>query len=301
MKIGLQIIRFDWPGSPANTGATLAQIARTADEAGFASLWVMDHFFQIRFSGPSEDPMLEGYSAASFVAAATRRASVGVLVTGVQYRHPGVLIKTVTTLDVLSGGRAYFGIGAGWFEHESRGLGVPFPPLATRFAQLEETLRLAKQMWADDRTPFRGQHYQLEDPLCHPQPLRRPHPPIMIGGEGERKTLRLVAQYGDACNVYGGSNEAFLGCADGVRHKLAVLEQHCATLGRPYAEIERTVLATVQLGAGGVSVADVLAACERLHNIGVQHIIFNMPDTHMLAPLEVFGREIIPLVRAWGT
>ncbi|HMQ32574.1 MAG TPA: LLM class F420-dependent oxidoreductase, partial [Chloroflexaceae bacterium] len=204
MRIGLQIIRFDWPGAPQNIGERLGEIASSADEAGFASLWVMDHFFQISFSGPPEEPMLEGYTAAAHLAAHSRRARVGVLVGGVQYRHPGILLKTATTLDVLSGGRAYLGLGAGWFEAESRGLGAPFPPLGERFEQLEETLQIAQQMWRDVDSPFRGRHYQLERPLCRPQPLSRPRPPILVGGEGERKTLRLVAQYADACNLFAG-------------------------------------------------------------------------------------------------
>jgi F420-dependent oxidoreductase-like protein len=293
MKIGLQIIRFDWPGSPANLGATLTRMAQTAEAAGFASLWVMDHFFQIRFSGPPEDAMLEGYTAASLLAAVTQRPQIGVLVTGVQYRHPGILIKTVTTLDVLSGGRAYFGIGAGWFEHESRGLGVPFLSLKTRYEQLEETLQIAKQMWRADRTPFVGQHFHLTDPICQPQPLSRPHPPIMIGGEGEKKTLRLVAQYGDACNLFGGSNTDFLNCAPQIRQKLTVLQEHCAALGRPYANIERTVLATVRLGPDGVEPAAVREACYALQAEGVDHVIFNMPDSHTLTSIETLGREVI--------
>jgi F420-dependent oxidoreductase-like protein len=246
MRIGLQVIRFDWPGSPANLGQRLAEIARTADDAGFASLWVMDHFFQIGFSGPPEDPMLEGYTAASHMAAASRRARVGVLVTGVHYRHPGILIKTVTTLDVLSGGRAYFGIGAGWFERESRGLGAPFPPLNARYEQLEEALQITRQMWADATRPFTGQHYQLSEPICHPQPLSRPHPPILIGGDGER-----------------------------------------------------TALGTVRLAADDMRVADVLAYCRAFYEAGIQHLIVNMSNVHEIAPLEVFGREIIPIVSEW--
>jgi F420-dependent oxidoreductase-like protein len=297
MRIGLQIIRFDWPGAPQNIGERLGAIARSADEAGFASLWVMDHFFQISFSGPPEEPMLEGYTAAAHLAAHSRRARVGVLVGGVQYRHPGILLKTATTLDVLSGGQAYLGLGAGWFEAESRGLGAPFPPLAERFAQLEETLQIAHQMWRDDDSPFRGHHYQLERPLCRPQPLSRPRPPILVGGEGERKTLRLVAQYADACNLFAGVGvERLEERAAGVRAKLAVLRAHCDELGRPYEEIERTALATVHLGPGGQSAADIVRLCRAMHEAGVEHLIFNMANVHELWPLEQFGREIIPAV-----
>jgi F420-dependent oxidoreductase-like protein len=297
MRIGLQIIRFDWPGAPANLGSSLAAIARAADAAGFASLWVMDHFFQIGFTGPPEEPMLEGYTAAAHLAAHSTNAHIGVLVTGVQYRHPGVLLKTVTPLDVLSGGRAYLGLGAGWFEAESRGLGAPFPPLRQRFEQLEETLQLAHQMWRDDDAPFVGRHYQLERPLCRPQPLSRPHPPIMIGGGGERKTLRLVAQYADACNLFaGGGMERLEERAAGIRQKLAVLNAHCATVGRPPAAIERTALGTVRLGPGGQSVADIIHLCRTLQAAGIEHLIVNMSNVHELWPIEEFGRSIIPAV-----
>jgi F420-dependent oxidoreductase-like protein len=290
MRIGLQVPNFTWPGGPEEIGARLAEIGRTADEAGFYSLWVMDHFFQIGVVGPPENPMLEGYSALSFLAGVTKRVKLGTLVTGVHYRHPGILMKTVTTLDVLSGGRAYLGIGAGWNEHESRGLGVPFPPLKDRFEQLEEALQIAHQMWKDDRSAYTGKHYQLADPLNRPQALAQPHPPIMIGGGGEQKTLRLVAQYGDACNLF-----ARLG-GELLSKKLDILREHCDAVGRPYEAIERTALNTVNLAPGGTSAADVIAECQSLAELGFQHIIFNMPNVHDLAPLETFGREIIPAV-----
>ena len=225
MRIGLQVPSFTWPGGTAEIGARLAEIGRTADDAGFYSLWVMDHFFQIGMVGPPEHAMLEGYSALSFLAGVTKRVKLGTLVTGVHYRHPGILVKTVTTLDVLSGGRAYLGIGAGWNEQESRGLGVPFPPLKDRFEQLEEALQIAHQMWKGDRSAFNGAHYQLADPLNSPPPLAQPHPPIMIGGGGEQKTLRLVAQYADACNLFARMGD------DVLRKKLDVLRGHCETLG----------------------------------------------------------------------
>ncbi|HZC19490.1 MAG TPA: LLM class F420-dependent oxidoreductase, partial [Rubrobacteraceae bacterium] len=202
MRIGLQVPRFTWPGGPGDLGPRLAEIGRTADEAGFASIWVMDHFFQIQYVGATEEPMLEGYSALSYLAGVTAWAKLGTLVTGVIYRHPGILVKTVTTLDVLSGGRAYFGIGAGWFEREAKGLGVPFPPVSERFERLEETLRIARQMWSGEVAPYDGKHYHLAEALNSPQALTKPHPPIMVGGMGERKTLRLVAQYADACNLF---------------------------------------------------------------------------------------------------
>jgi F420-dependent oxidoreductase-like protein len=288
MRVGLQVPSFTWPGGTAEIGARLAEIGRTADDAGFYSLWVMDHFFQIGMLGPPEHAMLEGYSALNFLAGVTKHVKLGTLVTGVHYRHPGLLVKTVTALDVLSGGRAYLGIGAGWNEEESRGLGVPFPPLKDRFEQLEEALQIAHQMWKGDRSPFNGTHYQLADPLNSPQPLAQPHPPIMIGGGGEQKTLRLVAQYGDACNLFARMGE------DVLRKKLDVLRGHCETLGRPYEAIERTALNTVNLAPGGTNAADVIAECKSLAALGFQHVIFNMPNVHELTPLETFGREIIP-------
>ncbi len=298
MKIGLQIPNFTWPGSPANLGSKLVDIARAADEAGFASLWVMDHFFQIggrdraSMLGPAEDLMLEGYSTLSFMASVTKKIKLGTMVTGVIYRYPGILIKTVTTLDVLSGGRAYLGIGAAWNEREAVGLGVPFPPVAERFRRLEETLQIAKQMWSANDGPYQGRYYQLAETLCNPQPLSRPHPPILIGGTGEKKTLRLVAQYADACNLF-----ARLG-QDALRSKLDVLKQHCDKIGRDYATIEKTALDTVYLASGQSSVADVVAQIRALAALGFQHVIFNMPNTQDVTPLEVFGREIIPAMAA---
>ena len=292
MRIGLQIPSFTWPGGTEGIGPKLAEIGRTADEAGFASLWVMDHFFQIRGVGSAEEPMLEGYSALSYLAGVTRRARLGTLVTGVVYRHPGILVKTATTLDVLSGGRAYLGIGAAWNEREAKGLGVPFPPTAERFERLEETLQIAHQMWSGEVEPYDGDHYQLAEPLNSPQALSRPHPPVMIGGMGERKTLRLVARYADACNLFahGGS--------DLIRHKLEVLRGHCEDVGRDYGEIERTALGTVNLAPGGMTVEDVIGLCRGLSEAGIDHLILNMPNIHEIRPLETFSEEIIPAVAA---
>lgn len=290
MRIGLQIPRFTWPGGAGEIAPRLAEIARTADDAGFASIWVMDHFFQIPNVGAAEEPMLEGYAALSYLAAHTRRARLGTLVTGAIYRHPGILVKTVTTLDVLSGGRAYFGVGAGWFEREARGLGVPFPPLKERFERLEETLQIAHQMWSGEVKPYTGRHYQLAETLTSPMPVSQPRPPILIGGMGEQKTLRFVAQYADACNLFARAG------ADILRQKFDILKRHCEAVGRPYDEIEKTTLGTVHLGEGGVTAAEVIEQCRRLAGLGVQHAIFNMPNVHEIAPLETFGREIIPAV-----
>lgn len=290
MRIGLQIPNFTWPGGSAAMAATLGRICRVADDAGFYSLWVMDHFFQIRGVGPYDTDMLEGYTTLGYLAAITRRMKLGTMATGVIYRYPGILVKTVTTLDVLSGGRAYFGIGAAWNEQESKALGVPFPPLKQRFELLEEALQITLQMWSSNNGPYRGQHNQLAETLCVPQPLSRPHPPILVAGGGEKKTLRLVAQYGDACNLYGGPEI--------VGAKLDILKRHCAELGRDYASIEKTSLSTVELRSGKASASDVLALCRALAAVGVQHAIFNLPNVHEVAPLEIFGREIIPAAAA---
>src|SRR5664280_1303209 len=227
MKIGLQIPNFTWPGGPGGIATKLAEIAKAADEGNFASLWVMDHFFQIggrdprSTLGPAEDEMLESYSTLAYLAGITKKVKLGTLVTGVIYRYPGLLAKTVTTLDVLSNGRAYLGIGAAWNEREAHGLGVPFPPVKERFERLEEALQIVKQMWSENNGPYNGKHYQLAETLCSPQPISRPHPPILIGGTGEKKTLRLVAQYADACNLFAGAG------IEVVSHKLDVLKQHC--------------------------------------------------------------------------
>jgi alkanesulfonate monooxygenase SsuD/methylene tetrahydromethanopterin reductase-like flavin-dependent oxidoreductase (luciferase family) len=210
------------------------------------------------------------------------------MVTGVVYRYPGILLKTITTLDVLSGGRAYLGIGAAWNEQEAKGLGTPFPPLAVRFECLEETLQIAKQMWSANNGPFHGKHYRLEETLCSPQPLSLPHPPILVAGGGEKKTLRMVAQYADACNLYGPPET--------IKAKLAVLKQHCDTLGRDYGAIEKTTLGTVDLRPGKMSSQDVIAQCRTLAALGVQHALFNIPNDYEIEPLEIFGRDIIPAV-----
>jgi len=290
VRIGLQIPSFTWPEGDAGIGPKLAEIGRTADEAGFASLWVMDHFFQIGAVGDPEEPMLEGYSALSYLAAVTERARLGTLVTGVHYRYPGLLVKTATTLDVLSGGRAYLGIGAGWNERESRGLGVPFPSTRERFERLEEALQIAYQMWSGEVKPYEGEHYQLDETLNSPQVLSAPHPPVMIGGMGEKRTLRLVAQYADACNLFA------YGGADLIRHKLDVLRGHCEAVGRDYEEIERTALGTVNLADDGMKADQVIDLCRELNEAGIEHLIFNMPNVHEIWPLETFGEKVIPAV-----
>lgn len=288
MRVGLQVPNFTWPGGAAQIAAKLAEIARAAEQAGFYSLWVMDHFFQIRGVGPHENDMLEGYTTLGYLAALTRRVKLGTLATGVIYRYPGILVKTATTLDVLSGGRTYFGIGAAWNEQESKGLGVPFPPIAVRFELLEEALQIAKQMWSADVGPYHGKHNDLAETLNVPQPLSRPHPPVLVAGSGEKKTLRLVARYADACNLFGPP--------DTVRSKLEILKQHCRDVGRDYETIEKTTLGTADMRPGKMRAQEVVKLCKELAGLGVQHAIFNIPNVEEITPLETFGREIIPAV-----
>ena len=235
MNLALHYAAFDQPGSTAAIAPTLAATARAADEGGFDTLTVMDHYLQIDSIGPPEDPMLEAYTTLGFLAGQTRTLRLGALVTGVTYRHPGLLAKIVATLDVLSGGRAMLGIGAAWYEREHHALGVPYPPTAERFERLEETLQIVRQMWSDDDGPYQGRHDQLAETMCHPQPVQRPHPPILIGGMGERKTLRLVARYGDACNLFAIGHEA-------VAHRLDILKRHCETEGTDYDRIKKTII-----------------------------------------------------------
>jgi F420-dependent oxidoreductase-like protein len=280
MDLDLHVWRFDWAGSPAGIGPGVAELASRAEAIGVRTLSFMDHFFQMEAAAPAEDPMLEGYTALGFVAGRTQSLRLRLLVGSVTYRHPGVLAKTVTTLDVLSGGRAELGIGAGWYEREHRGLGVPFPPLAERFERLEETLQVCLQMWSDDDGPYQGRHYQLEETLCRPQPVSAPRPRILIGGGGERKTLRLVARYADACNLMGSPEE--------IAHKVAVLRRHCDDVGRDPAEIDVTALfGNLPPGAG---VAEVLAAAKALADVGVTTLVTSATGDDPAAWLETtFG------------
>jgi F420-dependent oxidoreductase-like protein len=277
MRLGLQVPDFTWPGSPQSLAPTFARIARTAEDSGMASLWVMDHFFQIEMIGPPEHEMLEAYTTLGYAAAVTERLKLGTMVTGVTYRYPGILVKTVTTLDVLSGGRAYLGIGAAWNEEEHRGLGVPYPPVAERFERLEETLRIVRQMWSADESPFHGKYYELERPLNSPPPIQQPHPPILIGGTGERKTLLLVARYADACNIFEAG-------PDFVRQKLEVLRAHCEAEGRPYDEIEKTTLGILALSRDGEegtsTVAEAVERFGTLASLGVDHAIVSLPRVY---------------------
>ncbi len=294
MRVGLQVPSFTWPSGPSQLGDTFGLIAERAERAGFYSLWVMDHFFQIGVVGPPENEMLEGWSALAFAAGRTNRIRLGTMVTGVTYRHPGILVKTATTLDVLSQGRAYFGIGAAWNEEEHAGLGVPFPALKERFERLEETLQIALRMWDGDETPFEGRHYRLDRPLNSPAAVQKPHPPILIGGGGEQKTLRLVAQYGDGCNLF-----ARMG-RDVVRHKLAVLRGHCEAAGRPYEQIEKTTLDVLHITRDGrdgtLGPAAAIEYFAGLAALGVDQAIFSMPNVADAEPFDVLATQILPEV-----
>ena len=288
MKIGLQVPDFTGPGA-ARLGADLATVARTADDAGFEFIAVMDHFFQIGAVGPPDRDMLEAYTTLGYLAGVTSRAKLINLVTGAVYRHPGILAKIVSTLDVLSGGRAWLGIGAAWNEEESRGLGIPFPPVAERFERLEETLQICLQMWRGDESPYHGAHYQLERPLSYPKALSAPHPPIMIGGSGERKTLRFVARYAQACNLFPGPDLA---------RKLDVLRAHCDAEGRDYDEIEKTCYFIFDVGAKGEQAGQVVDQLGNLAGLGFQAAIGAVANVWDVTPLEVIGAEVIPAVSA---
>ena len=263
MELDIHISRFDWADPPTGIGPGVAGLAQRAEAIGVRTLSFMDHFFQMDWMAPAEDPMLEGYTALGFVAGCTSRLRLRLLVTGVTYRHPGLLAKAVTTLDVVSSGRAELGIGAAWYEREHRGLGVPFPPTAERFERLEEAIQICLQMWSDDNGAFKGKHYVLEETLCSPMAVSSPRPRILIGGGGERKTLRLVAQYADACNIFGGPDE--------VAHKIDVLRRHCDTLGRDPNEIEVTAMYRDMPADAGVD--DVVRGAEAFAAIGVSTLV----------------------------
>ena len=295
MKLGLQINSFTWPGGAAAIAPTLARVAQTADEIGLDSIWVMDHFFQIRGVGNADEPMLEGWTALGYLAALTKRARLGLMVGGVPYRAPALWVKAATTLDVLSGGRAWLGIGAAWNAEEAMALGFRFPGLGERFEQLEDTLRIAHEMWTGEsgsEARFQGRQVRASRLLNSPQSLSRPRVPIMIGGGGERKTLRLVAQYGDATNVFGGPVA--------LAHKYEVLRAHCAEVGRNYDEIERSTLQTMRIGDGSgrtETPSQIVDRFGELGDAGAQHVIFSIPGVDDLSKLERIGAEVVPQLR----
>jgi F420-dependent oxidoreductase-like protein len=289
MRLGLHISNFTWPDGAPRLGAVLADVATAADDAGFERISVMDHLWQIGVIGPPEHEMLEAYTTLGFLAAHTRKAKLLTLVTGVVYREPGLLAKAVTTLDVLSGGRAILGIGAAWNAEESRGLGLLFPPTAERFERLEEALQICRQMFHGDENPYQGRHYRLTRPLNSPAPLSKPHPPILIGGGGERKTLRLVAQYADACNLFHTPD---------VEHKLDVLRRHCDDVGRNYDEIQKTVLHNFAIGEHGERVEETIADLRRLAGLGFTVAHGGIRNVYDLKKFEIFANEVVPAVEA---
>jgi F420-dependent oxidoreductase-like protein len=264
MRFSINVVNFSWPGGPASVAPQLERIVRTADEIGVDTVWVGDHLIQAN-PYSSDEEMLEAYTALGFIAAKSERVRVGTMVSAVTFRPPALLIKAVTTLDVLSGGRAWFGVGAGYNEAEARGMGLPLPPTAERFERLEETLQLATQMWSGDSAAFDGVHYRLERPVNKPNSLRRPHPPILVGGAGERKTLRLVARYADACSLFDAPGDS-----DAVAHKLDVLGKHCEEVGRPYKEIEKTLSTRL---ADDESPEAFTERCAAFAAIGIDHVV----------------------------
>ncbi|MGH9127357.1 MAG: LLM class F420-dependent oxidoreductase [Acidimicrobiales bacterium] len=287
MRLGLHVSDFTWNGGAATLRRDLARVVEQADEAGFDRISVMDHVWQISVIGPPEHEMLEAYTTLGFIAAHTERAKLLTLVTGCVYRPPGMLAKMVTTLDVLSGGRAWLGIGAAWNEEESRGLGLPFPPLAERFERLEETIQICLQMWSGDEGPFDGKHNHLGRTLNSPQPLSKPHPPILIGGSGEKKTLRLVAKYAQACNLFPSPDLA---------RKLEVLRGHCEAEGTDYDAIEKTATTRFDVGDQGEKVDELIGQLRWMADQGIEVVegtMIGVADHHQL---EIMGKEVIPAV-----
>lgn len=267
MRISLNVTNYSWPDGPSRLGAHLGRIASAADEAGLDTVWVADHLIQADPNATPGAEMMEAYTTLGFLAARTRRIRLGTMVTGATYREPALLVKIVTTLDVLSDGRAWLGIGAGYHEAEARAMGLSLPSrVGERFERLEETLRIASHMWSDDdAAPFEGAYYRLESPVTNPKPVGHRHPPILIGGMGERKTLRLVARYGDACNMFdipdGGRT---------LKHKLSVLAEHCAEAGRLYEAIEKTLSARLEPGESADSL---IRRCAGFAELGIQHVV----------------------------
>jgi F420-dependent oxidoreductase-like protein len=288
MKLGLQLNSFDWVGGPKEFASVLTEIAHASEEAGFDRIAVADHVWQHPIMGGSEANEPECYAVLSFLAANTERVGLTAMVSGVHFRHPAMLVKTVTTLDVLSGGRAWLGVGSGHYEEETRGLGIPFPPQKERFEMLEETVQVALRMWSGeqgDGRSFEGQHYRLERPLNLPQSLTRPHPPIMIAGDGERKTLRLVARYADACSLRPGPQ---------VPDKLDVLRRHCEAEGRDYHSIEKTCAFGFDVGEDGGKAGELVDQLRWLSGMGIETVIGMVPGVDRIAPLEAIGREVVP-------
>jgi F420-dependent oxidoreductase-like protein len=291
MQVGIHFVNFDLPGGPESLAPTLSATARAAEDGGCSMFTLMDHWFQMEEFAKATDPMLEGYTSLGYLAGLTRRMKLSLLVTGTIYRHPGLLAKIISTLDVLSGGRAQLGIGAAWYEREHKGLGVAFPPVGERFERLEETLQICHQMWSDDDGPYQGRHYQLAETICSPRPIQQPRPPILIGGSGERKTLRLVAQYADACNLLGVAEPA------DVAHKLDVLTRHCDAEGRDPATIEKTMLMMVD------PLNDVdgfVASMAELATLGIELVALMPLVPDPVAWVTDIGERVVPRLAELG-
>jgi F420-dependent oxidoreductase-like protein len=287
MELGIHFANFTLPGGAAALGPTLAATARAAEDGGCSTFTLMDHWFQMEGFATSEDPMLEGYTSLGFLAGLTETMTLSLLVTGVTYRHPGLLAKIVTTLDILSGGRAQLGVGAAWYEREHKGLGVPFPPVSERFERLEETLQICHQMWSDDDGPFQGAHYQLAETICSPRPIQQPGPKILVGGSGERKTLRLVAQYADACNLFAPDSAV-------VAHKLDVLARHCEDEGRDNGTITKTILG---FGDPLDDVDAFLTSMEEYATLGVTLVEVMPMKPDPVAWATQLGEQVVPRLR----
>jgi F420-dependent oxidoreductase-like protein len=290
MHIGLQIPSFKYPGGTAAIRPKLKEIVTTAEAAGFHSFWVMDHYYQIKglFGEAYTDPMMEAYTVLGYLAGLTEKAQLGVMVTGVIYRQPSILLKMVNTLDIVSGGRAYFGIGAAWYQEEAEGFGVPYPSTGERYEWLEDTLQLAHALWKGDETSFTGKRFAAPKMTNNPRPLSQPHPRILIDGSGPNKTLRMTAQYADACNLFEQYGR------EGLQQALDTLKKHCERLGRSYDAIEKTSLGTAHLTAGQDTVGSIMDRLKMLSGLGFTHAIFNMPNVYEIRLLETFGKEIIP-------
>jgi F420-dependent oxidoreductase-like protein len=291
MRVGVHIVNFGFPGEPRSIGPTLAAVGEAAEAAGLANLSVMDHYLQLEGMGSVKQPMLEGYTTLGFLAGHTRTVELQLLVTGVTYRHPGLLAKIVTTLDVLSSGRAVLGVGAAWYQREHEALGVDFPPLAERFERLEETLQIVHQMWGPDDGPFEGRHYRLAETINSPAPVREPHPPVMVGGQGERKTMRLVAKYADACNIYAHPQAG----PAALEPKLAALRQHCEREGTDYDRIAKTILWTATLDP---SDDGFVSAMREFAALGVEEVHVMHFGVDIVEFVDRLGRTIVPELAA---
>lgn len=310
MKFGIQHPNFSFDGKGPEIVESLRGLATQAERSGFDSFWVMDHFHQIGNVGEPEEPMLESWTTLSTLAGFTSKIRLGTLVTGNVYRHPSVLAKIGATFDVLSKGRLFMGIGAAWNEQESAAYGIQFPSTKERMDRLEEAVQVIRKMWTEQPANFNGQFYRIRGAYCNPQPIQKPHPPILIGGSGERRTLRIVAQYGDACNLFGSTET--------VKKKLATLREHCSTVGRDYDSILKTKLGTVVIDKDRQAVEsrvaetfkqvpeqirresvihgtpeDVRRQIEEFKRVGIEYLIVSFEPQRELKGMDLFADEVV--------